>query len=71
MALFVFQARHFYAIPNAVSLMFFGIEKPKLGAKVVFSALIGPHKGFEDLLQAASRLQAEGVEPAIQDRRQT
>jgi len=57
------RPRHFYAIPNAVSLMFFGIEKPKLGAKVVFSALIGPHKGFDDLLQAASRLQAEGVNP--------
>jgi len=55
--------RHFYPVPNPVSPVFFGVKKTKPGDKVVFSALIGPHKGFPDLIEAARRLQVEGVTP--------
>ena len=55
--------RQFYPVPNPVSPVFFGVKKPKPGTKVVFSALIGPHKGLPDLIEAARRLQVEGVTP--------
>jgi glycosyltransferase involved in cell wall biosynthesis len=55
----------FYSIPNPVSSVFFELNKDQPGQNIVFSGLIGPHKGLWDLFQAAGRLRGEGVMPGL------